>query len=132
VPRLILGAARVFNVWKDKISIMPEANFITTFDGKRNTVIKSKLLSTDPVVGLEVGYLRMIFLRAGVNNVQKVTDINNRTYTSLAPSIGVGIKYKIFTLDYALTNFGDNALGLYSNIFSVKIDIDKKLLPKAQ
>lgn len=132
VPRLIIGAARSFSVWKDKISIMPEVNFITTFDGKRNTVIKSKLLSTDPVVGLEIGYLKMIYLRAGINNVQKATDISNKTYTSFAPAIGVGIKYKIFTLDYALTNFGDNALGLYSNIFSVKIDIDKKLLPKAQ
>lgn len=130
VPRLIVGVSRSFGVWKDKISIMPELNLITTFDGKRNTLIKSNLLSTDPVLGLEIGYIKMIFLRAGVNNVQKVTDIDNKTYTSLAPSIGVGIKYKIFTLDYALTNFGDNALGLYSNIFSVKIDIDKSLLPK--
>jgi len=132
VPRLILGVSRNFSLWKDKISIMPEMNFITTFDGKRNTLIKSKVLSTDPVVGLEVGYLKMIYLRAGINNVQQATDINNKTYTSLAPGIGVGIRYKIFTLDYALTNFGDNVLGLYSNIFSLKIDIDKSLLPKNQ
>ncbi len=130
VPRLIIGASRSFSVWKDKISIMPEVNFITTFDGKRNTIIKTPVLSTDPVVGIEVGYLKMIYLRAGINNVQKATDINNKTYTTLAPGIGVGIKYKIFTLDYALTNFGDNTLGLYSNIFSLKIDIDKSLLPK--
>ena len=132
VPRLILGVARTFNVWRDKISVMPELNLITTFDGKRNTPIKTDLLSVDPVLGLEVGYLKMIFLRAGINNIQQAKDIENKTYTTLAPGVGVGIKYKIFTLDYALTNFGDNALGLYSNIFSLKIDIDKSLKPKDQ
>ncbi len=130
MPRLILGVSKTFAVWKEKISITPEVNLINTFDGKRNTLIKSSVVSTDPVVGLEIGYLKMIFLRAGVNNIQKATDINKKEYTTLAPGIGVGIKYKIFTLDYALTNFGDNALGLYSNIFSLKIDIDKNLLPK--
>lgn len=132
VPRLILGVARTFNVWRDKISVMPELNLITTFDGKRNTPIKTDVLSVDPVLGLEVGYLKMIFLRAGINNIQQAKDIDNKTYTTLAPGVGVGIKYKIFTLDYALTNFGDNALGLYSNIFSLKIDIDKSLKPKDQ
>ncbi len=132
VPRLIIGASRNFSLWKDKISITPEVNLITTFDGKRNTLIKSKVASTDPVVGLEIGYLKMIYLRAGVNNIQQATDIKNKTYTSIAPAIGVGIRYKIFTLDYALTNFSEDALGLYSNIFSLKIDIDKSLLPKNQ
>lgn len=130
VPRLIIGASRNFSFWHNKIGIMPELNLITTFDGKRNTLISSKVASTDPVLGLEISYLKMIFLRAGVNNIQQVTDISNKKYTSLAPGIGVGIKYRIFTLDYALTNFGDNALGLYSNIFSLKIDIDKNMLPK--
>ena len=128
MPRLIIGVAKQFDVWKDKISIMPEVNLITTFDGKRNTLIKTNLLSTDPVVGVEVGYLKMIYLRGGINNIQQVTDISNKTSTVLAPCIGVGIKYKVFTLDYALTN--NVTLGLYSNIFSLKINIDKGMLPK--
>ncbi len=128
VPRLILGVSKQFNIWKDKISIMPELNLITTFDGKRNTLIKSNVFSTDPVIGLEVGYLKMIYLRGGINNIQQVTDINNKSATVVVPCIGVGIKYKVFTLDYALTN--NVTLGLYSNIFSIKIDIDKSLFPK--
>jgi hypothetical protein len=36
------------------------------------------------------------------------------------------VKYKIFTLDYALTDIGDRSVALYSNIFSLKIDINKK------
>ena len=128
VPRLILGVAKTFDVWRDKISIMPELNVITTFDGKRNTLIKSNAFSMDPVMGLEIGYLRMIYLRGGIYNIQQVTDIKNKTSTVLDPCIGVGIKYKIFTLDYALTS--NVTLGLYSNIFSVKINIDKGMLPK--
>jgi hypothetical protein len=128
VPRLIFGVAKQFNVWKDKLSIMPELNIITTFDGKRNTVIKSNAFSMDPVLGLEIAYLHMIYLRGGLFNIQQVTDIKNKTATVVDPCIGVGIKYKIFTLDYALTN--NVTLGLYSNIFSVKINIDKGMLPK--
>lgn len=128
VPRLILGVSKQFNIWKDKIGIMPELNVITTFDGKRNTLIKSKAASMDPVVGLEISYLKMIYLRGGIYNIQQVTDIKNKTSTVLDPCIGVGIKYKIFTLDYALTN--NVTLGLYSNIFSIKINIDKGMLPK--
>lgn len=128
VPRLILGVARRFDVWKDKLSVMPELNIITTFDGKRNTLIKSKPMSMDPVLGVEVAYIKMIYLRGGIFNIQQVTDIKNKTSTVLDPCIGVGIKYKVFTLDYALTN--NVTLGLYSNIFSIKIDLDKGLLPK--
>jgi hypothetical protein len=128
VPRLILGASRQFEVWKDKITLMPELNIITTFDGKRNTMIKSKVFSMDPVLGIELAYIKMIYLRGGIYNIQQVTDIKNKTTTAIDPCIGVGIHYKIFTLDYALTN--NVTLGLYSNIFSVKIDIDKGMLPK--
>jgi hypothetical protein len=42
------------------------------------------------------------------------------------PNIGVGVTYKIFTLDYALTDIGDRSTALYSNIFSLKIDFIPK------
>jgi hypothetical protein len=132
VPRLVLGASRTFTVWKDKLTITPEVNLITTFDGKRNTVIKTSAFSTDPVMGLELGYLRMIYLRGGLNNIQKATNVAGKTQTMISPSIGVGLRYKIFQLDYALTYFGggDNGLGLYTNVFSLKIDIANLHLPK--
>ena len=132
VPSLIIGASRTFNVWKDKITITPEVNLITTFDGMRNVVIKSNVFSMNPIVGLEVGYLGIIYLRAGLNNIQQATNVDGKSQTIVTPSIGVGIRYKIFHLDYALTNFGggDNTTGTYSNIFSLKIDIAKLALPK--
>ena len=39
------------------------------------------------------------------------------------PNIGLGFKYKGIEVDYALTNLGNQSAGLYSNIFSVKVDL---------
>ncbi len=128
VPRLILGVTRSWDVWKDKISIGGEVNFINTFDGKRNTVVKTKAWSMEPAFGLEVGYKHFIYLRGGIGNIQKAMDVTGKSITTVQPNIGVGIKYKIFALDYAMTNIGNVSTSLYSHIFTVKIDINKKIL----
>lgn len=133
MPRLILGASRAFNFWKDRLAFIPEINFVTTFDGKRNEAISTRALSMDPLIGIELCYLRIIYIRAGMNNIQQATNVNGKLQWIVSPSIGVGIKYKIFQLDYALTNFGGGSsggIGLYSNIFSLKIDINNLHLPK--
>jgi hypothetical protein len=132
LPRLILGASRTFTLMKNKLTIMPEVNLITTFDGKRNVLLASRAFSTDPVMGLEIGYVGIIYLRAGINNIQKMTDVAGKSQTVVSPSVGVGLRYKIFQLDYALTYFGggNTGIGLYSNIFSLKIDIANLHIPK--
>ncbi|MES2680213.1 MAG: PorV/PorQ family protein [Bacteroidota bacterium] len=128
VPKLILGASRTFLFWKERISVLGEINLINTFDGKRNTVIKSKLFSMEPAFGLEVGYKGIVYLRGGLGNIQKqLNDNATQLITTVQPNFGVGVKYKIFTLDYALTDIGDRSTALYSNIFSLKIDINKKV-----
>ena len=126
VPRLILGAAYSKKVWKEKIEFLGEINLINTFDGKKNVLLSGSAISMDPCVGLEVSYLKIIYLRTGINNIQKVTNVGGNKVTILQPNFGVGIIYKIFSLDYAITNFGDNAVSSYSNIFSLKIKINKK------
>jgi len=128
VPRLILGGTRTWNVWNDKVSIGGELNFINTFDGKRNTVIKTNSWSMEPALGIEVGYKKFIFLRGGIGNVQKAKTVIGKDATTVQPNIGVGIKYKIFGLDYAMTNIGNVSTSLYSHIFTVKIDINKNTL----
>lgn len=126
VPRLILGASRTWLVWKDRISLGGEINFINTFDGKRNTVVKTKAWSMEPALGLEAGYKGFVFLRGGIGNIQQQVNIQGQQVTTIQPNIGVGIKYKIFALDYAMTNIGNVSTSLYSHIFTVKIDINKK------
>jgi hypothetical protein len=128
-PKLILGAARNFLFWKDRISVLGEVNFINTFDGKRNTVIKTNLWSLEPAFGLELGYKGFVYLRGGIGNIQKqLNDKATEYITTMQPNFGVGIKYKIFSLDYALTDIGDRSIALYSNIFSLKIDFNKSMI----
>lgn len=128
LPKLILGAAREFSFWKDRISLLGEVNFINTFDGKRNTVIKTEVWSLEPAFGMEVGYKGFVFLRGGLGNIQKqLDDLGLHEITTVQPNFGIGVKYKIFSLDYALTDIGDRATALYSNIFSLKIDLNKKM-----
>ncbi|MCX7729020.1 MAG: PorV/PorQ family protein [Bacteroidia bacterium] len=125
-PSLILGTARTFTFKKD-FSVLGEINLFNTFDGKRNTVIKTNLWSMEPRLGLELGYKKMIFFRAGIGNIQKQLNAESTSYiTSFQINIGAGIHYKIFTIDYAMSDIGDNSIALYSNIFSVKIDINPK------
>lgn len=127
VPKLILGAARQFNVWNDRISILAELNLVNTFDGKRNTVVKTNVWSMEPMLGTEIGYKNIVFLRGGIGNIQKALNAKGDAYTTtFQPNIGAGVKYKIFALDYAYTDIGDRSIALYSNIISLKIDINKK------
>ncbi len=128
-PKLILGGARTFLFWKDKISVLGEINLINSFDGKRNTVIKTNLWSLEPAFGAEIGYKGFVYLRGGIGNIQKqLNDKATQYITTLQPNFGVGIKYKIFSLDYALTDIGDRSIALYSNIFSLKIDFNKSMI----
>ena len=68
----------------------------------------------------------MIFLRFGVGNFQKVTDILNNDKITYQPNFGIGIKFKGIALDYAFSDIGDQSDALYSNIFSLRFDINKR------
>jgi hypothetical protein len=122
LPRLVLGAARDFKIGK-KIGILASADLINTFDGKRNTIIKTGLISTDPNLGLEIDYQKIVFLRMGAGNIQKIKDFDNKSFTSIQPNFGLGIKINRFAIDYALTNISGSQ-SLYSNVFSLKIGLD--------
>jgi hypothetical protein len=126
LPRLLLGIARKYEFMNNRFSIAPELALDVTFDGKRNVLIKTSVASIDPHFGFEAGYKNMVFLRGGIGNIQTETDIAGNKFTSFMPNIGVGVKFKSFSLDYALTDIGDQSLALYSNVFSLKLDINHK------
>ncbi|MEO8591333.1 MAG: PorV/PorQ family protein [Flavobacteriales bacterium] len=125
LPRLMVGVARQFR-FGSKFDLITAVDLENTFDGKRNTLIKSNVVSTDPRVGLELGYANILYVRAGVSNMQYVTDISGKEQLSVQPNIGIGLRIKSISLDYALTDIGDNSVALYSNIFSLKFDLFKK------
>ena len=122
LPRIILGAAFKANI-TSKITCVPEIDFDVTFDGKRNVAIKSDPISIDPKLGVEFGYDDIIFLRAGLGNIQQVKNIDNSSSTTLQPNLGLGVRLKNITIDYALTNIGSTSDGLYSNVFSLRLNI---------
>jgi hypothetical protein len=118
LPRLMLGVSRSFS-FGENFSLLTELNADCTFDGKRNVLIKGDPLSIDPHMGLEASYKRIIYLRAGVNNFQEETDFEKKKSWTFQPNLGLGIHYKNFRLDYALTDIGDQSIAKYSNVFSL-------------
>ncbi len=118
LPRLLLGAGYLYNI-NDNFSLYSELGLLTTTDGKRNTLIKTDMISVDPSLGLEFGYKKMVYARAGVNNFQQIPDFDNTNTFSWQPNIGVGLNLYGFRLDYALTDIGNQSIALYSHIFSL-------------
>jgi hypothetical protein len=124
MPRLIIGAARKFDLMKD-LTLLSELNMDMTFDGQRNVLITGEPISLDPHLGLELGYKNMVFLRGGVMNIQKEQDVTGKPVTTLQTNFGVGIKIKRISIDYAKTDIGDNSVALYSHIISIRLDINR-------
>lgn len=124
LPKLMLGAGKQITIYK-KFTTYIEANFDFTFDGKRNVAIKGDPISIDPKFGIQLAYSDFIFVRGGVGNIQQVLDFNDKKVTTIQPNIGVGVRIKNFTIDYALANVGQS-VGLLSNVFSLRFDFTKK------
>lgn len=123
LPRMILGATRNFSFGK-KIGLMASVDLEMTFDGKRNVAMKTDFVSVSPMVGLELDYSKIAFLRLGAGKFQEVKDFNNSTMTSWQPNFGLGVKIKKLRVDYAMTDFSDNAEALYSHVFSIAFGLN--------
>jgi hypothetical protein len=124
LPRVIIGCGYLIKI-KDNFGIYPELDFEITTDNKRNTIIKSNPFSIDPKFGLEFSYKDFIFLRGGLGGFQYVTDLDDNKQLTFQPNMGVGVKIKKIFLDYALTDIADQSIALYSNVFSLRIDLGK-------
>jgi len=125
MPRLILGVNRNFII-SNSFSANVEADMLITFDGKRNVLIKSNPISIDPQLGFQIGYRNFAFIRAGIGNFQKETDFEKGEVLTFQPNIGLGINIKNkIIIDYALTDLGNSSIALYSNIFSLKFNINR-------
>ncbi|HNP33411.1 MAG TPA: PorV/PorQ family protein [Flavobacterium sp.] len=120
LPKAQLGVAKKFDL-RD-YSLLAAVNLNMQF-AKTHDVLASDMVSIDPALGLEFGYTDLVFLRAGVGNFQNVEQLDGSTKVNFQPNIGLGFKYKGIQVDYALTDLGDQSAALYSNIFSVKVDL---------
>lgn len=121
LPKAQIGLSKKYEFHAD-YSLLAAANLNMQFT-RTNDIISSQKLSIDPALGFEFGYNDLVFLRTGVGNFQKITQIDNTKKIGFQPNIGLGFKYRGIAVDYALTDLGDQSAALYSNIFSVTIDL---------
>jgi len=132
-PKLILGGDYNFKLNKN-LHLMAEINASLTFDGRRNTVLSSSVVSVDPMIGLELAWKNVFFVRGGVNNFQKAIDDNDITNQKKVwiyqPGVGAGFRVSDVQIDYAFTNLANQSNPLYTHVFSLKVDLKKKVNKK--
>ena len=121
LPKAQLGMSKKFEFHNDT-SLLASANLNMEF-AKTNDVIATDFVSIAPALGFEFGYTDLVFLRTGFGNFQNTVQLDTTTQLSFQPNIGLGFKYKGIQIDYALTDLGNQSATLYSNVFSVKVDL---------
>ena len=124
-PRLALGLSN-FRSLSRGFGLSVEATIEATFDGRRNTLVKTDQFSLTPRLGVEVDYKKFAFLRLGVTNFQQDVDIDRNPFWTADPSIGVGVKIKDFTLDYAFTDIGERRNNTFSHVISLMYNLPAK------
>jgi hypothetical protein len=128
-PRLLIGGTYRFS-FSEKIKLLAELQLDNTFDGKRNTLIKTDFVSIDPRLGIELGVSDMFFVRGGVSNFQQALkdgDTTNLQKTWIfQPSAGAGFRINNVHIDYAFTNLANQSAPLYTHVISIAFAIRKK------
>jgi hypothetical protein len=127
-PRLSVGAFRDMRLG-DAMSLKAEGTVDFTFDGKRNTLVRSNVVSIEPRGGVELGINNSIFLRGGISNFQQALadgdTVNQKKVWIYQPSFGVGLKIKDLSLDYAFTNLSNQSAPLFTHVISLNILIGR-------
>lgn len=123
LPKIILGAA--YKKELNRFSILGEINAVLSTDGQRNVLISGDPISADPMMGIEASYINLIFLRAGIGNIQRIKTFQGPEEYSIQPNLGLGLRLGNFYLDYAFTDLGNTSDALYSNVFSLKFQVFK-------
>lgn len=121
LPKLQLGMAKNF-IFDYDYSLKTEIDLIVRFE-QNNDIISTSFASITPAFGFEFGYIDLVYLRGGVGNFQNELEFDNTKKLSVQPNLGLGFKYNGVSIDYAITDIGDQSVALYSNVFSLKIDL---------
>lgn len=126
LPRLTLGASYPWRTKNQQFGVLGSLGLETTFDGKRNTFIRTDFASVAPTFGVELDYKNMVYLRAGLGNFQQVTDFDDTKTWTYQPNFGVGIVIKQFVIDYAITNAFDDSVVPFSHVFSLRFMFNRQ------
>lgn len=121
LPKAQLGVARNF-VLSSNFKLLTEANLHIRF-AETNDIVSSSFASLTPSLGVQLNYTDLVYIRTGVGNFQNELQIDGDEKVSFQPNIGIGFHYKGISIDYALTDIGDQSAALYSNVFSLRLDL---------
>nr|WP_297335087.1 PorV/PorQ family protein [Algoriphagus sp.] len=125
LPRAIASLGYDWSLGKN-FSLLTALDLDLTFDGRRNTVIASDLISVDPRIGIELGFKKVAFLRAGASTFQYIKDFEGDQSLNFMPSAGLGVRLNDrFQLDYALSDIGNVSDTPYSHVFSLRVSLEK-------
>jgi len=124
-PTVILGAAHKFELFNNKVGILPELNLDVSTDMERNVLIAANPFSIDPNLGLELSYADIVYVRGGVGNVQRATNDFGDDIFLVQPSVGVGLKFKTVAIDYAFTDIANQSVSIYSHFFSLTVGFNQ-------
>jgi hypothetical protein len=122
LPKLQLGIAKTF-VFDYDYALKIEMDLIARFE-QNNDLIATSFVSINPALGFELGYIDLVYLRGGVGNFQNEIQFDNSETLTFQPNLGIGFKYNGIAIDYAITDIGDQSVALYSNVFSLKVDLE--------
>jgi hypothetical protein len=122
IPKLQLGVSKEMDI-KNSYTLLAALDLILKFE-ENNDIISTNFASINPALGIEFGYLDLVFLRLGMGNFQNELQFDNSKELSFQPNFGIGFKYKSIEMDYAFTDIGNQSIALYSNIFSLKFDFN--------
>jgi hypothetical protein len=95
LPRVVLGVSKKIN-FNQRFTLQPELNLINTFDGLRNTLIKSNTFSLDPHMGVQLSFKELVKVRGGVSSIQQFKAIDGSSSWGVQPNLGLGVGIKGF------------------------------------
>lgn len=125
LPRAISSISYQWKIGTD-FGLLTALDLDMTFDGNRNTVVSTELISIDPRFGLEASFQNLAFLRAGVGNFQYIKDFDGSKSLNFQPSMGIGVFLsERFQIDYALSDIGNVSETPYSHVFSVRVSLER-------
>lgn len=124
LPKLILGLSRTSQI-TNKLGLLYELDTEVSTNGTNSALIALDNFNVDPRLGIEVDYSKKIYLRLGAGNFQRPLkdDGSGARSVSFYPTAGLGLRFKKFSIDYAMSNIASTGVGLYSHFISALINI---------
>jgi hypothetical protein len=129
LPQFIAGIAYAGGAKKGEkgLSYLVEVDANISTNSSRYSLVKTETVDIAPAAGLELGYNHLVFLRAGIGNLQQIAiDPGDDLNFNFQPNVGIGLALGRVRIDYALTNVGNVGIAEYSHIFSLSLDFSSK------